>query len=67
MIKKMINSGIKGLTGRSLVRFLCNNCLGVTNELNNFETKKSSRNCDTEKNNIFALDRDLKNKGVVYC
>ncbi len=63
----MINSGIKGLTGRSLVRFLCNNCLGVTNELNNFETNKSSRNCDTEKNNIFALDRDLKNKGVVYC
>lgn len=64
MIKNFINTRV---TGRSLVRFLCNNCLGVTNELNNFETNKYYSNCNTEKNNIFSLARDLNKKGVVYC
>lgn len=58
----MINPRV---TGRSLVRFLCN--IGVTNEIYNFYTNKSYRNCDTEKNNVFSLARDLNNKGVVYC
>lgn len=63
---KMTNRIISGITNKNSVRFLCDNCLAETNQLNSLITIKSYSNCDTEKLNIFSFARTLKDKGVVY-
>jgi len=48
-------------------RFLCSYCLGATNEVNSLENLRFFSNCDTDKKYIFAMAKDLKDKGVIYC
>lgn len=63
-----INNLAKGSSNINQLRLLSSKCSDtVLNRLSSVKIIKSYKNCDTDKENIFALARELQHKGVVYC
>ncbi len=68
-MKKKINNVTINSFPRGLSSLSSKSSDTVLNRLSSLKIKiiKSYNDCDTEKENIFALARELQGKGVVYC
>ena len=63
-----INSFSLALSNVNKLRFLSSKSSdAVLNRLTSIKIIKSYKNCDTQKEDIFALAKELQDKGVVYC